>query len=63
MSEDTVIYTVAEVAQMLKCSRRSVVRIFEREPGVLVLFRPETLQSAASDYSHSKGCLPAGAGT
>jgi hypothetical protein len=36
-------YTVDEVARMLKYSRRSVIRIFEKEPGVIAMYRPETL--------------------
>jgi transcriptional regulator GlxA family with amidase domain len=29
-------YTVAEVARMLNWSRRTIVRMFENEPGVLI---------------------------
>jgi hypothetical protein len=36
-------YTVAEVARMLNYSRRTVVRIFENEPGVLIIKRPEKM--------------------
>ncbi len=34
-------YTVAEVAALTGYSRQTVTRLFEREPGVLVLERPE----------------------
>jgi predicted transcriptional regulator len=34
-------YTVDEVAAILGMSRRTVLRIFEGEPGVLELTRPE----------------------
>lgn len=40
---EDVTYTVDEVARMLKYSRRSVIRIFEKEPGVIAIVRPETL--------------------
>jgi transcriptional regulator GlxA family with amidase domain len=36
-------YTLDEVAALTGFSRRSVTRIFEREPGVLVLERPTTM--------------------
>jgi transcriptional regulator GlxA family with amidase domain len=29
-------YTVAEVAQLMGYSRRTIIRLFEREPGVLI---------------------------
>jgi transcriptional regulator GlxA family with amidase domain len=35
--------TVEDAAQLLKLSRRTIIRLFEREPGVLVLDRPELL--------------------
>ena len=35
--------TVAEVADLTGFSRQTVSRMFEDEPGVLVLTRPETL--------------------
>ncbi len=34
---ETQIYTVADVAKMTGCSRRTIVRVFERERGVLIL--------------------------
>lgn len=40
-------YTVNEVAVLLGMSRRSVIRIFEREPGVLIQSRPETMHKRA----------------
>lgn len=35
--------TVNEVAEMTGLSRNTVMRIFEKEPGVLILERPETM--------------------
>jgi hypothetical protein len=37
------VYTVADVCVLLGCSRWTVIRIFENEPGVLILLRPETM--------------------
>jgi len=37
-------YTVAEIAAMTGFSRQTVTRLFEKEPGVLVVKRPETLR-------------------
>jgi excisionase family DNA binding protein len=34
--QDTQTYTVAEVAQLMGYSRRTIIRLFEREPGVLI---------------------------
>jgi hypothetical protein len=36
------VYTVAEVAVLTGFSRQTITRMFEREPGVIVLKRPET---------------------
>ena len=36
-------YTVAEVSALMALSRQTVTRIFEKEPGVIVLNRPETM--------------------
>lgn len=36
-------YTVNEVCALMEMSRRSVIRIFEREPGVIELTRPEEM--------------------
>lgn len=36
-------YTVQEVAGMTGLSRQTVTRMFEREPGVIILKRPETM--------------------
>lgn len=36
-------YTVAEVAALSGFSRQTVTRLFEKEHGVLVLSRPESL--------------------
>ena len=35
--------TVAEIAELTGFSRQTVTRIFEKEPGVLVLQRPESM--------------------
>jgi hypothetical protein len=40
---DKPVFTVAEVAAMLGCSRWTVIRLFEDEPGTLILLRPETM--------------------
>jgi transcriptional regulator GlxA family with amidase domain len=34
--QDQQAYTVAEVAQLMGYSRRTIIRLFEREPGVLI---------------------------
>jgi len=34
-------YTIAEIAAMTGFSKQTVTRLFEREPGVLILARPE----------------------
>jgi hypothetical protein len=36
-------FTVAEVSALLGFSRWTVIRIFEQEPGVIILLRPETM--------------------
>lgn len=36
-------YTVAEVAELTGFSRKTVTRMFEREKGIIVLTRPETM--------------------
>jgi len=36
-------FTVAEASALLGCSRWTTIRLFENEPGVLILLRPETL--------------------
>ncbi len=36
-------YSVPEAARLLGLSRRSVIRIFEREPGTVVFERPEEM--------------------
>jgi len=36
-------YSVAEVAALMALSRRTVTRLFEKEPGVIVLARPEEM--------------------
>ena len=37
------VYTVVEVAALMGLSRQSVSRLFERERGVLILGRPESM--------------------
>jgi hypothetical protein len=37
------VFTVAEVAELTGFSRQTVTRMFEDEPGVLVICRPETM--------------------
>jgi hypothetical protein len=40
---DMPIYTVAEVAQMTGFSRQTITRLFENEPGVLIIEHVERL--------------------
>lgn len=40
-------YTVAEVAHMLRLSAQTVTRLFEKEPGVIIVECPETLHKRA----------------
>lgn len=40
---DKPVYSVAELCVLLGCSRCTVIRLFENEPGVLTLLRPETM--------------------
>jgi hypothetical protein len=40
---DKPVYSVAEVSVLLGCSRWTVIRLFEDEPGVLILLRPEKM--------------------
>jgi hypothetical protein len=42
-NQERLVYTVAEVAAMLRLSRPTVTRLFEKEPGVIMLNRPETM--------------------
>ena len=37
------VYTVAEIAGLTGFSVPTVIRMFEREPGVIILSRPETM--------------------
>jgi hypothetical protein len=37
------VYTVAEVAEMMGLSYPTVIRLFENEPGVIILKRPEKM--------------------
>jgi len=43
MTEPKGIFSVDEAAAILGRSRRTVIRMFEREPGVLVWNEPETM--------------------
>lgn len=36
-------FTVAEVAKMTGFSKQTITRVFEKEPGVFMLDRPETM--------------------
>ena len=40
--KDKQAYTVAEVAAMTGFSRQTITRMFEREPGVIIVPRPST---------------------
>lgn len=39
---EKLVYTVAEVAAMMGFSHDTMTRIFEREPGVIIVPRPST---------------------
>jgi hypothetical protein len=41
------VYTVDEVAALTGLSRRTVIRLFEHEPGVIILKRPERMHKRA----------------
>ncbi|GAA3760785.1 hypothetical protein GCM10022270_18970 [Terriglobus aquaticus] len=41
--EDKAVLTIEEAAALLGFSRQTATRLFENEPGVLILKRPETL--------------------
>ena len=54
------VYTVAEVAALTGFSRATVTRIFERERGVLILWRPSPCTSGAIAASAYHGpCMSA----
>ena len=38
------VYTVKEVAAMTGFSHTTIIRMFEKEPGVLIVKRPETVR-------------------
>ena len=40
---DKPVFSVADMCVLLGCSRWTVIRLFENEPGVLILLRPETM--------------------
>jgi predicted DNA-binding transcriptional regulator AlpA len=42
-AEEKEVYTVAEVATLTGLSRQTIIRLFEKERGVLILKRPETM--------------------
>ena len=37
------VYTVADIAEMMGLSRSTITRLFEHEPGVIILKRPERM--------------------
>lgn len=41
--QEKLVYTVAEVAALMGLSRSTVTRLFEHEPGVIILKRPERM--------------------
>jgi len=41
-------YTVPEVAEMMGFSRQTITRMFEKEPGVIILNRPERMHKRRS---------------
>lgn len=43
MQKEKLAFTVKEVADMTGLSRQTITRMFEREKGVIVLGRPETV--------------------
>jgi predicted transcriptional regulator len=45
MMTEKAAYTVAEVAALMALSRQTVTRLFEKEPGALVLERAESVQT------------------
>jgi len=40
---EKLVYTVSEVAALMGLSRQTVTRLFENEPGVTILERPERM--------------------
>lgn len=44
MTETKQVFSVDEVAAILGRSRRTIIRMFEKEPGVLVWNEPETVR-------------------
>ena len=43
VNPDKPVFSVAEAAVLLGCSRWTVIRLFENEPGTLILLRPEKM--------------------
>jgi hypothetical protein len=43
MKVEKEVYTVAEVATLTGFSRQTIIRLFEKERGVLIVKRPEVL--------------------
>lgn len=44
------VYTVGEAAAVLGLSPRTIIRLFELEPGVLILDRPEDVRNRKRRY-------------
>jgi hypothetical protein len=42
-STEKQVYTPAEVSKMMSFSQRTIIRMFEKEPGVLIVARPEAM--------------------
>jgi predicted DNA-binding transcriptional regulator AlpA len=65
MMESKQVYSVAEVAALIGLSRSTVTRMFEREPGVIILARPESMHKGPyrsiriprAVYERVIGCL------
>lgn len=50
-------YTVAEIAALMGLPRKTFTQLFDREPGVIVLDRPEIEQATLSFVACSAACL------
>ena len=40
---EKLVYTVSEVATLMGLSKQTIARLFEHEPGVLIVTRPEMM--------------------